>query len=81
MQWIIGPLKKYADFGGRASRMEFWIFLLFVTVLTVAAHYVDGPEGREHGFLEVKQSDFPSAVEPARSQRETLIVVTVFPSS
>ena len=47
MQWIIGPLKKYADFGGRASRMEFWIFLLFVTLLTVAAHFVDGPDGRD----------------------------------
>jgi len=29
MHWIIGPLKKYADFGGRASRSEFWVFLLF----------------------------------------------------
>ena len=47
MQWIIGPLKKYADFNGRASRMEFWLFLLFVTALTVAAHVVDGPDGRE----------------------------------
>jgi uncharacterized membrane protein YhaH (DUF805 family) len=47
MQWIIGPLKKYADFSGRASRMEFWPFLLFVTALTVAAHFVDGPEGRD----------------------------------
>ena len=47
MQWIIGPLKKYADFGGRASRMEFWVFLLFVTAITVAAQYVDGIEGRD----------------------------------
>jgi uncharacterized membrane protein YhaH (DUF805 family) len=47
MQWIIGPLKKYADFNGRASRSEFWLFLLFVTLLTVAAHFVDGPDGRD----------------------------------
>ena len=46
MQWIIGPLKKYADFSGRASRREFWLFLLFVTILTVAAHSVDEPDGR-----------------------------------
>lgn len=46
MQWIIGPLKKYADFSGRASRREFWLFLLFVTLLTVAAHFVDEPDGR-----------------------------------
>lgn len=47
MQWIIGPLKKYADFSGRASRIEFWLFLLFVTALTAAARYVDGAEGRD----------------------------------
>ncbi len=46
MQWIIGPLKKYADFSGRASRREFWLFMLFVTILTVAAHSVDEPDGR-----------------------------------
>lgn len=46
MQWIIGPLKKYADFSGRASRKEFWLFMLFVTILTVAAHSVDEPDGR-----------------------------------
>ncbi len=42
MHWITGPLRKYADFNGRASRMEFWIFLLFVTALTVGAHAIDG---------------------------------------
>lgn len=47
MQWIIGPLKQYADFGGRASRSEFWAFLLFVTLLTVAAHYADGTSGHD----------------------------------
>ena len=42
MQWIVGPLKKYADFNGRASRTEFWVFLLFVTLATAAAHFADG---------------------------------------
>lgn len=45
MKWIIGPLKRYADFGGRASRAEFWVFLLFVTVLTQLGHYVDAING------------------------------------
>lgn len=47
MQWIIGPLKKYADFNGRASRTEFWVFLLFVTLVTAAAHYLDGARGHD----------------------------------
>lgn len=47
MQWIIGPLKKYADFNGRASRAEFWSFLLFVTIVTFGAHYIEGPDSRD----------------------------------
>jgi len=28
MEWYIGPLRKYADFKGRATRREYWLFLL-----------------------------------------------------
>jgi uncharacterized membrane protein YhaH (DUF805 family) len=45
MQWIVGPMKRYADFNGRASRMEFWVFLIFGTLLTLAARYFDGLDG------------------------------------
>lgn len=41
MHSIIGSLKKYADFGGRASRTEFWIFFLFANLLVYAAHTFD----------------------------------------
>ncbi|WP_108946049.1 DUF805 domain-containing protein [Shewanella halifaxensis] len=29
MEYFIGPLKKYAEFSGRARRQEFWMFMLF----------------------------------------------------
>ena len=29
MQWYLLVLKKYADFKGRASRSEYWMFVLF----------------------------------------------------
>ena len=32
MEWYLGPLKKYAEFSGRASRKEFWLFALFNTL-------------------------------------------------
>lgn len=35
------PLKRYADFEGRSSRKEFWMFLLF-TNLVAAALFVFG---------------------------------------
>jgi uncharacterized membrane protein YhaH (DUF805 family) len=28
MEWYVGPLRKYAEFSGRASRKEFWLFAL-----------------------------------------------------
>jgi uncharacterized membrane protein YhaH (DUF805 family) len=44
MHWLINPLKRYADFSGRAPRGEFWPFLLFVTLLTLAARFIDGSD-------------------------------------
>ncbi len=41
MEWYLGPLKKYAEFSGRASRKEYWLFSLWnlpiVFVLTLIA--------------------------------------------
>lgn len=28
MEWMIMPLRRYADFSGRSSRKEFWMFFL-----------------------------------------------------
>lgn len=37
MGWIMLPLKKYADFTGRSTRKEFWMFqLLYLGLLIVA---------------------------------------------
>ena len=45
MNYILGPLRKYADFTGRANRAEFWVFALFFSAITVAAHYADQLRG------------------------------------
>ena len=29
MNWYLQVLKKYAEFGGRARRKEYWMFALF----------------------------------------------------
>ncbi len=46
MSWYIGCLKKYADFTGRARRMEYWMFMLFewliATVLFVLSIVLSG---------------------------------------
>jgi uncharacterized membrane protein YhaH (DUF805 family) len=33
MEWMILPLKRYADFNGRSRRMEYWMFALFQFLL------------------------------------------------
>ena len=41
MEWYVGVLKKYAEFGGWARRKEFWMFLLFIVHISLALGIVD----------------------------------------
>ncbi|MEM1133857.1 MAG: DUF805 domain-containing protein [Pseudomonadota bacterium] len=46
MEWMILPLKRYADFEGRSRRLEYWMFYLFqllVYVILFAIFIVAGP--------------------------------------
>jgi uncharacterized membrane protein YhaH (DUF805 family) len=36
MNWYLDVLKKYADFGGRARRKEYWMFALFNALIYIA---------------------------------------------
>lgn len=38
LEWMIMPLKRYADFNGRSRRKEFWSFVL-LNVIVVAVIY------------------------------------------
>lgn len=48
MQWMLMPLRRYADFNGRSRRMEFWMWVLFATTITcvLAIIGVMGAESR-----------------------------------
>lgn len=35
MEWVLLPLKRYADFSGRSRRREYWSFTLGVTIVAV----------------------------------------------
>lgn len=41
MEHYIGVLKKYAVFSGRANRMEFWMFMLFSILISIALNAID----------------------------------------
>lgn len=46
MNYYIGALKKYADFEGRASRAEYWYFVLFTIIASIILSIVDSILGR-----------------------------------
>lgn len=42
MSWYIGAWKKYATFGGRARRTEYWMFFLFNVLVSVVWAFAVG---------------------------------------
>ena len=49
MQWYIDVLKKYAVFDGRARRKEFWMFVLFNTIIGIIISILDRSIGTDFG--------------------------------
>ncbi len=41
MKWYLKVLQQYADFNGRAGREEFWMFVLFNIIFSLAANFLD----------------------------------------
>lgn len=41
MEWMILPLKRYAQFAGRSRRREFWMWVLFNWVVAIVLATVD----------------------------------------
>lgn len=35
MEWMLLPLKRYAEFSGRSRRMEYWMFTLFTVIVYI----------------------------------------------
>jgi len=45
MNWYLAVLKKYLEFGGRASRTEFWMFALFNFIVSMVLAVIDNVIG------------------------------------
>jgi uncharacterized membrane protein YhaH (DUF805 family) len=53
MEWMLMPLRRYADFEGRSRRMEYWMFTLGIlivyailgTLLVAGGFFVEGDQG------------------------------------
>ncbi len=45
MKWYLKCFRQYADFKGRASRTEYWMFYLFNFIFSFVAGFIDGMLG------------------------------------
>ncbi len=45
MEWMILPLKRYAQFSGRSPRKEYWMFVLFNIIVSIVLSLVDSVLG------------------------------------
>lgn len=62
MEWMLMPLKRYADFSGRSRRQEYWLFVLFTLLVYLACVVVlVAVVGFEAGAMEPKPDDVPVA--------------------
>ncbi len=53
MKWFVKCMKQYADFGGRARRTEFWMFVLFNIIFSVVASLIDRAIGFKIGAIQL----------------------------
>ena len=53
MNWYLKVLKQYADFGGRARRKEYWMFVLFNVIFSFVLGFIDGLMGLEFGISNI----------------------------
>ena len=43
MEWYLKVVRdNYANFNGRASRQEYWMFILFNFIFTIVVGFIDG---------------------------------------
>ena len=52
MYWFIESLKKYAVFGGRSRRAEYWYFFLFSSLIGIALGLIEGMLAGGDGIAE-----------------------------
>ena len=49
MEYMFMPLRRYVDFNGRSRRMEYWMFFLFVLIVTFVLTLLTGTSQTNYG--------------------------------
>ena len=45
MDWMLMPLKRYAEFSGRSRRKEYWMYVLGLIIVAVVIGVIEGMTG------------------------------------
>jgi uncharacterized membrane protein YhaH (DUF805 family) len=45
LDWMLMPLRRYADFSGRSRRKEYWMFVLGVLIAMIVLSIIEGIVG------------------------------------
>jgi uncharacterized membrane protein YhaH (DUF805 family) len=45
MEWMLMPLKRYAEFSGRSRRKEYWMYVLGLIIVAVVLGVIEGATG------------------------------------
>lgn len=45
MEWMLLPLKRYAEFSGRSRRKEYWMYVLFIIIVMLVVGMIEGALG------------------------------------
>ena len=61
MDLMLQPLRRYADFNGRARRSEYWLFALFVALVQMATGILSWFVGGD--LSEAKLKTYPQIME------------------
>ena len=49
MNWMLLPLRRYLEVSGRSRRKEYWLFVLFTVLVSIALSLVDRAIGSDFG--------------------------------
>ena len=50
MEWMLMPLRRYAEFNGRSRRKEYWMFTLFLILVSVVLLLLEMAAGVDEMF-------------------------------
>lgn len=45
MEWMLMPLRRYAEFSGRSRRKEYWMYVLLLLIVSLVIGFLEGALG------------------------------------